>query len=135
MGVARVELDRALEQALRPRVVLAVAAVVQHLAGEDALVGGHVVGRLRAARSRAAASTRPGRVATIARRDLVLDREDVLEVAVVALGPEVAVGLGVDQLHRDAHPLADLAHAALDDVLHAELARELLHVDRACPCT
>ena len=56
-------------------------------------------------------------------RDLVLDREDVLEVAVVALGPEVVVGRGVDQLHRDAHPLPDLAHAALDHVLHAELAR------------
>ena len=87
----------------------------------------------RAARSRAAASTRPGRVAAIARRDLVLDGEDVLEVAVVALGPEVVVGLGVDQLHRDAHPLPDLAHAALDDVLHAELGGELLHLDRPGP--
>ena len=85
---------------------------------------------LRAARSRAAASTRPGSDRDDRRRHLVLDREDVLEVAVVALGPEVAVGLGVDQLHGDADALARLAHAALDDVLHAELARDLLHVDR-----
>ena len=62
---------------------------------------------------------------------LVLDREDVLELAVVALGPDVPVGLGIDQLHRDAHAVARLAHAALDHVLHAELRRHLLDPDRA----
>ncbi len=80
---------------------------------------------LRWARSWVAASTRPGRVADDGGGDLVLDGEDVGELAVVALGPDVAVGRGVDQLDGDAHPVAGLAHAALDHVLDAELARHL----------
>ena len=35
-----------------------------------------------------------------AQRDLVLQREDVVEPPVVALGPEVRAGLGLDQLRR-----------------------------------
>ena len=128
--IAGVELDRPLEQAQRPGVVLALAAMVQHLAGEDALVGRHVVGG-QPGRAVARRRLDPPRQGGDDRgRDLVLDGEDVLEVAVVALGPEVVVGLGVDQLHGDAHPLPDLAHAAFDDVLHAELGGELLHLDR-----
>ena len=133
VGIAGIELDRPLEQAQRPGVVLAVAAVVQHLAGEDALVGRHVVGRQPGGAVARRRLDPPGQGRGDRGRDLVLDGEDVLEVAVVALGPEVVVGLGIDQLHRDAHPLPDLAHAALDDVLHAELGGELLHLDRLGP--
>lgn len=44
--------------------------------------------------------------------DLVLDGEDVGQVAVVTLGPEmVAIG-GVDQLTGDAHAFADDAHTS-----------------------
>ena len=42
----------------------------------------------------------------------------------------MAVDLGVNQLDRDPDPLADLAHAAFDDVVHAQFARELQHFDR-----
>ena len=92
-------------------------AVVQHLAGEHALVGRHVVGRLalRAVVRRrldAAGQRRDDR-----RGHLVLDGEDVLELAVVALGPDMPVGLRVDQLHGDADAVAGLAHAAFDHVL------------------
>ena len=59
-----------------------------------------------------------------------MDGEDVGEFPVVALGPEVAVGLCVDQLHGDADTAARLAHAALDDVLDAKLLGDLLRVDR-----
>ncbi len=61
---------------------------------------------LCAARSRVAASTRPGSTATIA---LVISSwiaEDVLEVAVVALGPGVSVGLRIEQLRGNAHAVA-----------------------------
>jgi len=37
--------------------------------------------------------------------DLVLHCEDVGEVAVVALASHPATALGLDELHRDAHPL------------------------------
>ena len=58
-------------------------------------------------------------------RDLVLDREDVLELAVVGLGPEVVAVLHVDELRGDADPVADLAHAALEHRRHAELLADL----------
>ncbi len=61
-------------------------------------------------------------------RVLVLQREDVVEVAVVALGPDVVAGIGVDELRRDAHPMAGLAHAALDDVARAQLLANLSNV-------
>ena len=55
--------------------------------------------------------------------DLVLDGEDVGEVAVVALCPDVVAGRRVDKLRGDAQALAGLAHAAFEHVAHAELAR------------
>ena len=58
--------------------------------------------------------------------DLVLQREQVLEVAVVAVGPEVVPGLGLDQLGGHAEPVARPAGAALEHVAHAELAPDLL---------
>ena len=61
--------------------------------------------------------------------DLVLHREHVGEVAVVALRPDVAAGGDVVELRGDAHAVAALAHAALDHIADAELLGDLLHVD------
>src|SRR6185369_16097157 len=58
--------------------------------------------------------------------DFILDREDVFEHPVIALGPDVVPGVGVDQLAGDAHALARLAHAALEDVACAKLGSDLL---------
>src|SRR3546814_487330 len=66
-------------------------------------------------------------------RDLVLDREDVGQLAVVPLGPEMAARLAVDQLRGDADAGASLAHAAFQHVAHAELAADVLNVDGAPP--
>src|SRR3954447_23373759 len=63
--------------------------------------------------------------------DLVLHREDVDELAVVALGPEMAAGRGVVELRGDSHAIVRLAYAALDDVAHAEFLGDLPDVDRA----
>src|SRR5262249_15521794 len=100
-------------------------AVVQQLPGEDAFVGRHIVGRL--ARD---ALARRGLEPAWERRDnggghFVLDREDVLELPVVALRPDVTIGFRVDQPHRSPPPVADLAHAAFAHVLAAKLARDL----------
>src|SRR5438034_259606 len=62
-------------------------------------------------------------------RNLVLQREDVIEVAVVALGPDVPAGRAVDQLRRDPYPATGLARAALQNVVDLELARDLRNVD------
>ena len=54
-------------------------------------------------------------------RDLVLHVEDVLQLAVVALGPELEAVARVDQLHGDADAVARAAHAALEHRRDAEL--------------
>src|SRR5215471_12663881 len=63
--------------------------------------------------------------------DLVLHGEDVAEIAVVALGPNVIAGFRLDQLRGDPQPVAALADASFEHVAHAELASDLLHINRA----
>ena len=61
--------------------------------------------------------------------DLVLHVEDLGLRPVEPLAPDVAAGLGVDQLHADADAIADAAHRALDDEAHVQFARDLRGVD------
>ena len=49
-----------------------------------------------------------------AARQLLLDREDILEDPVIAFGPDVAAGQRVDQLAGDADAIGCLADAAFD---------------------
>ena len=61
--------------------------------------------------------------------DLVLEFEDVRQVAIITVGPDVVVRRGVDELGGDAHAVAALADAALQDVAHAKLASDAFDVD------
>ena len=61
--------------------------------------------------------------------DLVLHVEEIGDGLVEALGPEVRAGLGVDQLHVDAHAVSAALHAAFEHIAHVELAADLLQVD------
>ena len=63
--------------------------------------------------------------------DLVEHGEHIAQLAVVPLGPDVLAGLGLDQLAADPDTFACGAHAALEHIAHAKLARDLPHVDRA----
>ena len=63
-------------------------------------------------------------------RDFVLDGEDVGQFAVVALGPDMAAGLAVDQLGGDPDPLPRLAHAAFEHVADAQFARDIGDINR-----
>ena len=56
--------------------------------------------------------------------------EDVLELAVVAVGPHVRAGRGVDQLRVDAHAVAAPAHAAFEHVARVQRLADLAHVAR-----
>src|SRR5262249_44853842 len=58
-------------------------------------------------------------------RDLVLEGEDVSEIAVISACPDVRAGQGIDQLDRDADSLVDLPHTALDHVAHPQLPSHL----------
>ena len=61
--------------------------------------------------------------------DLVLQFEQVGQVAVVPLGHDVVVGVGADQLRGDPHPMPRFAYAALEHVAGAQLLADLLDVD------
>src|SRR5262245_11028090 len=63
--------------------------------------------------------------------DLVLQCENVGELAVVALCPDVLAGVSLDQLCGDADTVAGFTQAAFEHVAHAELAPDLLYVDSA----
>ena len=60
-----------------------------------------------------------------------LDGEDIGEVAIVAVGPEMVAVCRIDQLPGNANAAVRHADAALKHVADAEFLRELLHLDRA----
>src|SRR5690348_1244271 len=62
-------------------------------------------------------------------RDLVLKREQIARVRVEALGPEVGVGLRVDQLGIDADLIARTPNAPFEYVTHTKLSADALGVD------
>src|SRR5579862_252114 len=63
-------------------------------------------------------------------RKFILHSENIGEIAIEAVSPDMSAAHGVDQLAGHAHPIAGLAHAAFQYVADTELAADLLHVDR-----
>ena len=63
--------------------------------------------------------------------NLVLNGEDVGEVSVIALGPDVRSGSCINQLCRDANPVRRFPHAAFQHITYPQLAAHLLYVDGA----
>jgi len=69
---------------------------------------------------------------------VMVDGKNILELAVVALRPDVGLRLAVDELDRNAHAIGGLPHAALDHIVDAELPGDatccdlfpLVHEDR-----
>jgi hypothetical protein len=61
---------------------------------------------------------------------LVLDRENVVDGAIVPFGPEMRAVRRVDQLRRDPDPGPAPTYAALENITHAKLLRRLADVDR-----
>ena len=57
--------------------------------------------------------------------DLALDGEDIVERAVVVVGPELGGGARVDQVRRDAHLVARALDRAFQHVGDAELQPDL----------
>src|SRR5260370_9618193 len=63
-------------------------------------------------------------------RHFVLDREGVVQFAVVALGPTVDASCGIDELRRDTEATAAPLDAALQDVACVKLPPDLADIDR-----
>ena len=129
VGIVGIELDGATERAKSLGVGLAVRAMMKDLAGQHMFVSRHVRGGLPldAVVPRGLDPAKQGR--SDGRGDLVLDGEDVLELAIVAFCPDMRLGLAVDELNSDPDPIARLADASFGDVVDPELARDLLGLD------
>src|SRR5208283_2159038 len=52
--------------------------------------------------------------------DLILNLENVIQVAIVGFGPEVVAVVGANELCGDAQSAAGLAHAAFQDMRNAK---------------
>src|SRR5262252_400944 len=63
------------------------------------------------------------------RADVVLHGEDVGQIPVISLGPEMGTSGYIDELAADAHSLPGPAHAPLEDIANAKIAANLLEVD------
>ena len=129
IGVA---LDGRLElrdRLVQPAPVPEIAAFQEAIVGDDVARRGRdeLCGRRwRAARSRGDRDRRRFRRERRGNRarELVLDREDVGQVAIPALGPKVVAGLDVDELGRHAQALPRLTHAAVEHRGNAELGAD-----------
>lgn len=63
-------------------------------------------------------------------RRVVLHGEDIGDGTIVAIGPEIRAGRGLDRLGRRAGPITGVASVALDDVAGARCTADSCHVDR-----
>src|SRR5260370_20366110 len=62
--------------------------------------------------------------------NFILNRENVGQIAVVAVGPDVIPRFSLDELGSNADPIGGLAEAAFEHITHAEISADLLHIDR-----
>ena len=127
-GIARVELDGFLEELDRV-FDAALGQTIQVVLSAQAQVVGLDVARLplRERDLLREAELELQRLDDLA-RDLLLDVEDVVELALVRIAPDLAVGLDVHELDRDSHRVLEPAHAAAHDVARAELAPDGLGI-------
>ena len=63
--------------------------------------------------------------------DLALNAEDVSQLPVVGVCPEVGIGLCINQLHIDPHLIGCLLHATFKNVRYAKLLRDLREIARS----
>ena len=134
-GVIRRLLDGALQIVAGHDVLFGGDALEISKAVQQRFVGRELIGAFRADRFAHAVrqhAVRIGDGRNDARDQVVLQLENRFgaERAIVSLGPQMRSGIGVDQLHRDAHFGSGLAQAALHHVARAELFAGGAHVDQ-----
>jgi hypothetical protein len=62
--------------------------------------------------------------------DLALNPEDVSQLAIITLSPEMGIGLRVNQLNIDPHLIGHFLDATLKNVRYAKLLRDLAEIGR-----
>src|SRR5262245_35400857 len=127
--VVRIEFDGATEQAERLLDVVEGQRIVQRERAEEEIVGVNIVRRLAARALDLCTAKFWLDCAYDARGDAVLKIEDVTQGPVETIGPEMQASRSIEQLTGDAHALARPAHAALEQVAHAEACPDFLGFD------
>jgi len=61
--------------------------------------------------------------------DLVLQLEQLGQIAVVSLGYDVMAGIGLNQLRGDTYPTPRFAHTAFDDITRPQFFSDPLNID------
>src|SRR5882724_40813 len=129
-SVCGIELHGALSAGARLLIVDSSILRCQRLGAEEEIMGL----QRRWAEPHSAVTTRRLHPAADSRSngpgDLILQGEDIAEIAIVALSPEVIAGAGVDELSSNPHAVGGSPDAALNDIGHAELAADVLGLDR-----
>src|SRR5262245_30770129 len=117
--VVRIERECSIHQAQSFSVRGTFASVMEALSGEHILIREHVFRRL-------ALGAFVSRVLDPTMQDsnnrggqFVLNSENILELAIVALGPDVAIGFSIDELYRNSHSGSSFASAAFQHILNA----------------
>src|SRR3712207_6357597 len=65
--------------------------------------------------------------------DLILEREHIHDIAVIALRPEGTARLGIRELNRDADVVSTAANTAGEHVAHTEAAGNLIGFNGSAP--
>src|SRR5215472_17538171 len=63
--------------------------------------------------------------------NFILDRKDVIELAIVFLGPRLQSVVHVDQLHIDAHLIAGLLQTPFENMCYPECLPNFLQIEIA----
>ena len=102
--------------------------MMQNFPGQHVFVCGHVGGSLalNAIVPGGLNATEQGR--DNGRGNLVLNCENIVELSIVALGPDVCLCLAVNELNRHSDAVTHFAHAAFHHIVHAKFARDALRL-------
>ena len=127
-GVVGIDPGGAAKHLAREQQALLVEAIEELAAAQVALVGLDAAGRRRRGRPALDLGEHAAQRLGDGERDLLLHREDVGELAIVAPRPLLVAAHRIDQLEGDAQALAGLPHRALEDALDAEALADGAHV-------
>ena len=112
LGRLRIDFHRPQKQLQGPFHRLGAELIVVGAAAAVALFGLEAGGRHR--------RERPAKSFGHALRDLVLDGEDLAQLAIVLFRPELKAGLRLGEAHRDAQPVAGFPHAAFEQAADSQ---------------
>src|SRR5262249_10975881 len=61
--------------------------------------------------------------------DFVLDGKDIGQVPIIAIGPDMAAVLAVDELAGDADACSSFSHASFQNEIYVKMLGHFLHID------